>query len=125
MFDFNDAVAMTMAPVLEAAGRFVVVRRGDEAAQLTAAKTRPRRGRERADDTIVDATEFDWIAQAADYVFGGRSVEPAEGDTIEQTRDDGTVETYQVMPADGEACFVPVDPNRTAWRIHTRLISET
>jgi hypothetical protein len=68
---------------------------------------------------ILRINECDWIIKASLLVLGAATVEPQESkDTI--TESDGTV--WQVLPRDGEQAFRPLDPYKTAWRIHTKRI---
>jgi len=99
----------------------VVYRRGDEAVQVDAQKVSVRVEVDRGDGVTVEAQRMDWLVAAEDLVFGGKRVEPAEGDVVEHLV--GSVkETYEVMPVGTESHCHRLGPYGTCWRIHSKRI---
>jgi hypothetical protein len=100
----------------------VVYRREGEAIQIDAQKLSVTVELDRGDGVVIEAQRTDWIVAVCDLVFGGRRVEPAEGDLIEQILGTTTYK-YEVMPLGTEGHFRPLDPHGQSWRIHTKLVS--
>jgi hypothetical protein len=100
------------------AGDTVTYARGGLSVSLAATKCQVRSEAD-LQFGILRINECDWIIKASLLVLGAATVEPQESkDTI--TESDGTV--WQVLPNTGEQAFRPLDPYKTAWRIHTKRI---
>ncbi len=97
----------------------VTYRRGGYTASITATKT-PVRSELDQQYGILRVTQCDWIIKVSLLVLNSATVEPQEAtDVIVES--DGT--EWQVLPIDGEAHYRPLDPYRTAWRIHTKRMT--
>ena len=69
---------------------------------------------------VLRVNECDWIIEATAYVIGGSQVEPQKNDLITESGGD----VWQVLaPFDGEDSHKPLDPQVTAWRIHTKRVT--
>ena len=67
----------------------------------------------------------DFLVRVADLVINGVTIEPRRGDRVIETTggSGGRVYTHEVMPfGDDEPEWRYSDPQRTTYRIHTKLI---
>lgn len=97
----------------------VTYRRGSLSVSLAATKCPVR---SELDQTfgILKIGECDWIIKASLIVLGAVTVEPERNDEIEEA--DG--QKWHVLPTTDEDTYRPLDPYRTAFRIHTKRIAE-
>lgn len=66
----------------------------------------------------------DWLIAADAYGFGAGVVEPAPGDLIRETLEDGGVEVFEVMsPGGREPAWRWSDRQRNTLRVHTKRIA--
>ncbi len=64
----------------------------------------------------------DYLIPAASLNFGSGAVEPAEGDTITEVDPlSGHTYTFAVLPMGAEPAWRWSDPQRSTYRIHTKL----
>jgi hypothetical protein len=67
----------------------------------------------------------DFLVRVADLVINGEAIEPRRGDQVIETSG-GKVYTHEVMPfGSDEPEWRYSDPQRTTYRIHTKLIQES
>ena len=62
-----------------------------------------------------------WRVPAAQLKFKGQLAPPKEGDRIEY-QTPTQVEVYEAQCLTGDACYEPCDPERTEYKITTRLV---
>lgn len=68
-------------------------------------------------------SDRDYLLKAADLVIGGTAVTPQVGDRFEEVLADGTTKVFKVMPYSDEPHYRYSDPQRTEFRIHTKLFT--
>ena len=96
----------------------VTYRRGGQTVSLTATKCPIR---SQSDEQVNEDFEpCDWIVKASLIVLGGEAVEPRKKDVIVEANG----QRWRVLPLDNEPEFRPLDPQRTAFRIHTKRTDE-
>ncbi|MEM6503895.1 MAG: hypothetical protein AAF711_00360 [Planctomycetota bacterium] len=82
----------------------------------------------RFDDAAGGTVRFvsqDFLIRAGDLVINGEAIEPRRGDQIIETAN-GKVYTHEVMPfGNDEPEWRYSDPQRTTYRIHTKLIEQS
>lgn len=101
------------------ASQSITYRRGSHSTATTIAATKcPVRSEQDREFGILRIGSCDWIIKASLLVIGGVTVEPQKNDVIVES--DG--QEWQVLAENGEDCFRPFDPHRTAFRIHTKRI---
>lgn len=101
------------------ASQTVTYRRGGLSVSLTATKC-PVRSEIDQQFGVLRITQCDWIIKASLLILGGETVEPMEASDV-IVESDGT--EWQVLPIEGESHYRPLDPYRTAWRIHTKRMT--
>lgn len=96
----------------------VILKRGTTAATTGVAATKcSTTAQADTEYGILQVTGSDWIIKASAYVIGGSVVEPQKNDLITDANGD----IWQVLaPFAGEQEYRPLDPQATAWRIHTK-----
>lgn len=121
-----NAMAWLARKRQEADGVSVIYRRGAQSVTLTAVPGQSiLRLSDRYGNSRVERTQTDYMVLAADLELGGSATEPQRGDTIEQTLGGVTLTLKVLPPGEGEPCWRWCDENRTAYRIHTKLIEES
>ena len=105
------------------AGETVTYKRDSDSVTLTAVLGQTEFPFEQDDGEVVEFVSRDFIVAAADQVLSGSAITPASGDEIERTVD-GATYTYEVMHPAGERPYRWSDPDRTTFRVHTRLVEE-
>lgn len=71
--------------------------------------------------TITALRSRDYLIAAADLELDGEAITPQAGDQVRETIG-GDVQTFEVQLVAGSPCWEYSDPNRTVFRVHTRLI---
>lgn len=71
---------------------------------------------------VMQRTDRDFLFARGDLVLGGVAAKPERGHTIAETVG-GVTRTYEVGGPEGEPAY-RLDPERTAYRVHTHLLSE-
>lgn len=74
--------------------------------------------------TTITSRRTDFLIRAENLVLHGERVRPELGDVIRVWMGDGHTQTYEVMPVGTDSHYEPSDPSNSAWRTHTRMISE-
>jgi len=107
-------------------GRIVTYSRGEDEVEITATVDRSRFPIVTEEGQEIDFMVRDYIVDVADLVLGDETVTPAEGDKIADEDADEKACIYEVMaPGTGEPAWRWTDGYRRAFRIHTKLVSET
>ena len=121
----GDGAAWLLARLQESASITVSLRRnGQETTGVTAMVGTTQAVAEEADGTILTLRSRDFIIAVADYEISGSVVEPASGDLIVETSGEDEIR-YEVVPFADEPNSRYFDPQRNAWRIHTKQIAAT
>lgn len=122
----EKAILAARGPQKRVSGRHVVLRRfvnGVAKLGYAIATIGETRSDEAVSEDMVVTVRFrDYFIDSKDYVINGEITEPQPDDQIDETID-GTVITFQVLPAAGEPNRYS-DMARRTWRIHTREAKE-
>jgi len=108
----------------DATGVWITLHRGDESVELIALPGATTFEQESPGAEAIQFVSRDWIALADRIVIGGVRVKPQRGDTITETKQNGDVFTYEVLP-DQESSWKWSDKFGVAIRIFTRQISKS
>ena len=76
------------------------------------------------DGAMVKVKRKNYLLAAAELAAIGITDEPARGDTITETLDGGTVETWEVIGPGGQPPWNWHDDAHTQYRINVQLIGE-
>ena len=72
----------------------------------------------------IEAESLDWTICARDLILAGTILRPARGHKIYRANPvTHAAEVYEVLPIDGEQCFVKLDPDGRLIRVHTKRLS--
>jgi len=100
-------------------GVSISLRRGNDSTDGLVAVPLATRQRDYGPEEVhISARDQDWRIWAADYAFGGPSVEPAVGDEIDWI-ENGVKRTFEVRPRGDERCYRHTDQTRQAYRVFT------
>ena len=118
---FQDAIANGLASVRRVAGTTVSYHRDALSVVLTAAAGTPRDIVDDYNEVQIAAGERDWLIASADLVLDASPILPVSGDRIHETVGVATY-VWEVLPIDGETCFIWSDATRTTMRVHTKRV---
>ncbi len=90
---------------------------------LTAAVGAPRDTVDDYGDVQIVAGERDWLIASADLILDGDLILPVSGDHVHETVGETTY-VWEILPIDGETCFIWSDATRTTMRVHTKRASK-
>lgn len=100
--------------------RTVTYRRGSLSVELPATAGEHSYPVVDVDGIMMRVSIRDYLISAADLVLGGRTVEPQEGDRVEETLGSDTI-IYEVLsPGGGEDAWRWSDQYRNTLRVHTK-----
>lgn len=118
------ALAVAAKTLRRLKGVSVTYRRGSQSQALTATPATTILDLPQTDGSLLRVESRDFVITAADLELDNVAVEPARGDTIEETV--GTkVLKYKVLDMPGTSGWRWSDEHRVSYRIHTKLVSET
>lgn len=75
-----------------------------------------------AGTTIIAAQSRDYLIVAADLVLDGEPTQPARGDRIIETEEDGD-HTYELLELPSSNCWRWSDEQHVRYRVHTKQIT--
>jgi hypothetical protein len=76
-----------------------------------------------AEGIVVTSHCHDWLIMASSLVLGGAATVPQVGDTIVETRADGTVVTHKAMLLPGLNVYDSIVAD-CRYRVHMKIVSE-
>lgn len=118
------AIARAHRAVGRVAAISVVYVDGETEIALSAVKTESDVEVIESDGSAVIARSTDWRVQAEDLAVDGARIRPRPGALVRATID-GTARVYEVTPIGGGACYEEADPYGQAFKIHSKLKSES
>lgn len=117
------ALAAAAKTLRRISGVSVTYRRGAASVELTATPADTTLELSQGDGSLIRLEARDWLITAAELVLDDVPIEPARGDTIEETVGEKVLK-YKILDLPGVSGWRWSDEHRVSFRIHTKLVSE-
>ena len=108
----------------EAGGEWAIYSRGSNRVAVKVVPTGPVVDLDDGIGAVLQTRRADFIIQADSLVIDGARTTPQAGDRIEVPFAGTHRRTYEVMPVGTDSHYRPIGSYDTAWRVHTKVISE-